>query len=129
MKELTLKIIINKPSSEVYSFYINPKNTPLWVESFVEEKTSEWPIKVGTHYINQSKNGVWGDYTVTALKENELFEFVSKDGNYHVRYTHRTIDTTSSELTYYEWVDRGNIEEPFTMEILEKLKQLVENSL
>lgn len=128
MKELTLKIIINKPTSDVYAYYINPKNTPLWVESFVQEKTSEWPIKIGTHYINQSKNGTWGDYTVTALKENELFEFVSKDGNYHVRYTHKTINANSSELIYFEWVDKGDLEEPFTIQILEKLKTLVENN-
>jgi hypothetical protein len=128
MKELTLKIIINRPASDVYAFYINPKNTPLWVDSFVEERTSEWPIKIGTHYINQSKNGSWGDYTVTALKENELFEFVSKDGNYHVRYSHKPIDEKSSELTYFEWVDKGDLEEPFTIQILEKLKTLVENN-
>lgn len=129
MQDLTLKIVINKPAKNVYEYYINPKNTPLWVESFVQEKTSEWPIKIGTHYINQSKNGSWGDYTVTALKENELFEFVSKDKNYHVRYTHKTLENNSSELTYYEWVDHGELEDPFPIEALQKLKECVENEI
>lgn len=128
MKELTLKIIINKPSNAVYDFYVNPKNTPLWLESIVREETSQWPIAVGTHYKNQNKTGVWGEYRVTALKENELFELVSKDANYHVRYTHRTIDANSCELTYYEWVDKGDLEEPFTIEILQKLKSVIENT-
>lgn len=126
MKELTLKIIINKPASDVYAFYINPRNTPHWLNSVVQEITSEWPIKVGSQYKNQSKDGIWGEYTVTALKENELFELVSKDGNYHVRYTHKTIDQHSSELTYYEWVDQGDLAEPFTIDILQKLKEIVE---
>lgn len=126
MKELTLKIIINKPASDIYAFYIDPNNTPLWLHSVVQEITSEWPIKVGAHYKNQSKDGIWGEYTVTALKENELFELVSKDGNYHVRYTHQPIDEHSSELTYYEWVDHGDLAEPFTIDILQKLKEIVE---
>ncbi len=126
MKELTLKIIINKPASDVYAFYVNPHNTPLWLNSVVQEITSDWPIKVGTHYKNQNKKNIWGEYIVVALKENELFELVSNDGNYHVRYTHKTVNGHASELTYYEWVDKGDLEEPFTLDILQKLKEIVE---
>lgn len=126
MKQNTLKININKPSQVVYDFYVNPKNTPLWVDSIVREETSEWPIRVGTVYRNQNKAGVWTEYTVTNLKENEVFELTMKDGNYHVRYTHRELGGRSSELEYFEWVNEGDLEEPFTMEILEKLKVIVE---
>ena len=126
MKSNKLVIKINNFSSKVFAFYINPKNTPLWIDSIIVEQTSEWPIKVGTVYKNQNKSGEWLEYAVTKLKENKLFELVSKDGNYHVRYTHRNIGPETSELEYYEWVDEGEIKEPFTQDILEKLKFLVE---
>jgi len=126
MRENRLTIKINKSAKEVYAFYINPKNTPLWVKTIVYEETNQWPIGIGTIYKNKNKEGKWTEYQVVALKENELYELVSKDGNYHVRYTHHPINEHSSELEYYEWVDKGELEEPFTLEILKVLKQLLE---
>ena len=48
MKNNRLVVKINKPSSEVFAFYIDPENTPLWVDSIIAEQTNEWPIKIGT---------------------------------------------------------------------------------
>lgn len=127
MRENKLTIKINKPANSVFAFYINPKNTPLWLDFIFKEKTNHWPITIGTIYRNQNKAGKWSEYLVTAFKENELFELISKDRNYHVRYTHRFVDDKSSELEYYEWVDKGDLYEPFTLEILEKLKLVLES--
>ena len=126
MKSNKLVIQINTPAEDVYNFYIDPKNTPLWINSIVSEQTNEWPIKIGTIYKNQNKEGAWTEYKVSRLKQNELFELVTKDGNYHVRYTHRPIDNKASELEYYEWVDNDEIPEPFTQGTLQKLKEVVE---
>jgi hypothetical protein len=126
MKSKRLNITINKSPEEIFSFYINPQNSPLWLDSFIKEETDTWPVRKGTIYRNLNVKGEWNEYTVTDYKENEIFELTSKDGNYHVRYTHRPIDNKSSELEYYEWVDKGKLEEPFTLEILNKLKILVE---
>jgi len=126
MRDCRLTIRINKSSKEIYDFYINPQNTPLWIDSMVKEKTNEWPIKIGTIYRNQNRKGEWSEYKVTALKPYQVFELTSSDGNYHVRYTHNEIDENSSELEYYEWVDKGELEEPFTIDVLQKLKTIVE---
>lgn len=75
-----------------------------------------------------NKNGEWHEYVVTAIKLNEMFEFASKEGNYHVRYTYKPIDENSFELEYFEWVDQGELEEPFTIETLKKFKAVLENS-
>ena len=127
MKKNKLKILIRKPIQEVFKFTINPKNTPKWIEGIVSEKTSEWPIKIGTIYRNKNNQGQWSKYSTAALKENELFELISKDKNYHVRYTYKLIGGNLTEMEYSEWVDNGEIEDPFTQDILEKLKEEIEN--
>jgi hypothetical protein len=128
MQTITITIRINRSVRDVFAFTTTPPNSTLWISSFAKEATSEWPIRVGTIYKLENQQGERSEYTVTALKENELFELVSADNNYHVRYTYRSVDDNSSELAYYEWVDQGELEEPFTAETLEKLKYILENS-
>ena len=127
MKDNRLTIQINKPSAEVFAYYTNPKNTPLWWDAIVVEETSDWPIKMGTIYRSKSKaSGNWSELFVSDLKENEVFELTSKDGKYHVRYTNKPFGPDSMELEYYEWMDEGELEDPYTMEILGKLKTAIE---
>jgi len=128
MKKNKLKIQINKPVIDVFTFTITPENTKKWINSILEEETNEWPIRIGSLYTHKNKqSGLWNKYTVTDYEEYKVFELTSKDKNYHVRYSYKSIDSNTAELEYYEWVDKGELDEPFTIETLKKLKTVLEN--
>lgn len=126
MKNVRLTILINKPIHEVFSFATNPENTPKWIESIVKEEASEWPATIGTTYKNQNTNGDWSEYSVTEYKETETFVLTKNDDNYHVRYNFIPVDENTTELEYFEWVTNGELEEPFTQEMLNTLKDVLE---
>lgn len=126
MKSNKLTIQINKPVHEVFIFTITPPNSTKWIPSVVKEETNEWPVRKGTVYKLQNEKGKFSEVIVVVIKENEVVEWISKDQTYHCRYTFRLIDENISELEYYEWVDTGELDEPFTLEILGKLKHLLE---
>lgn len=127
--ENKLTIKINKPVKVVWDFLLDPKNTPKWISGIVCEETNEWPPKKGTIYRNQDKiNGIWSKYIVTDLKENETFTFMQDDKNYHVRYVFKPLGDNSTELEYFEWVEKGTLLYPFTQGILKKLKRILEKA-
>jgi hypothetical protein len=126
MKENKLIIQINKPVSEVFTFTTNLENTPFWIDSIISEETNEWPAKQGTIYKNKDKNGNWSEYVVRKWEENKMFILDKKASNYHVQYIFTPINENSTKLDYYEWVDEGELDDPFTQDILEKLKSVLE---
>jgi hypothetical protein len=126
VRENKLTIQINKPVEDIWDFTTNPKNTPKWI-NVIQEETSEWPIKAGTVYRNQGKDGKWNTFTMTELEQYKYFVMLGSDNNYHCKYTFRDLGDGKSELEYYEWMENGELEEPFTLDILEKLKSVVES--
>lgn len=127
MKENKITVIINKPIEEVFEFTINPKNTHLWINSIEEEVSDEYPPKINTQYKNRGKNSDWNVYKVVEFKKNKIFTLTELDENYSVKYTYNKLGENKTEMTYFEWVKKGEIQNPFTQEILNKLKSAIEN--
>jgi hypothetical protein len=126
VKQNRISIEIEKPVEQVYEYTINPINTPKWIEHLEVEETNEYPVKLGTIYRNHGASQVWDEYVVTNFKQNEIFELTSKDGTYHVCYTYKKVVQGKTEMEYYEWVDEGELTNPFTIDVLEKLKTIME---
>lgn len=126
MKDKKLTITINKTSAEVFTFTLNPQNTPKWIPSILQENVNEQPTKLGTIYRNVDKNGTWNNYSITEFEYNKCFVFTSEDKNYHCRYMLTSINNQATNLEYYEWVDTGELNNPFLQEYLENLKSLLE---
>ena len=108
MKDLKLKIIINRSVSEVFEFTTNPKNTPLWVPQITNEETNEWPIKIGSIYRNTVNNINWSEYKVSEFIKNKMFVFDRVGSSYHVKYVFKELPDNRTDLEYYEWVDEVN---------------------
>lgn len=125
MKEIKLTIQINKPVSDVFVFTLDPKNTPLYVNSILEEETNEWPVKLGTIYRNRRDNSEWSEYEVIEFKENETFTLQKKDGSLLVRYAFKPIRNNKTEFEYYV-KSNTEFDEHFIKGIVEKLKTVIE---
>ena len=126
MKENKLLVQIKQPIDVVFEFTTNPSNTHKWIKSIKLEEANEHPIKLGTIYRNKDKSGKWNLYVVSKLENNKIFELVSEDKNYHVRYTY-TKNNNKTLMEYFEWVDAGEIENPFDKETMDKLKETLES--
>lgn len=127
MKSNKLKIQINKPLHEVFLFTITPPNSTKWIPFVIKEETNEWPIKKRTVYKLTNEKGNISEVTVTDIKEDIYVEWISKENNYHCQYTFRSINKDITEFEYYEWVDKGELDEPFTFNTLQKLKLALES--
>jgi hypothetical protein len=127
MRSIKLTVQIGKPVAEVFEFVINPASTPKWIDGIKKEVANEWPVKLGTIYRNRGSTDKWSEYEVTILKKNSVFMLSSLNTPYHVKYTLQPI-RGGTELEYFEWVDDGELEKPFTKDILDKLKNLLEGN-
>ena len=120
MKSNTLKIVINRPAAEVFEFTTNPANTDKWFADTGKERTDEWPVKLGTHYIND-----YGTLTVSEFEPGKLFT-LTKPGKFFVRYVYKNL-ACGTELTYYEESLDDDLDSITDMTPFNKLKELMES--
>ena len=129
MKDNKLTIIINRPAQVIFDYTLNPENTPKWIDGIESEKTSEWPVKIGSTYKNTNGKGSWNSYKVTELVDGETFTLISTpDLNLSVKYAFTKITDNSTKFDYREWVEQAPLTHVFTQDALEKLKGILEAS-
>jgi len=126
MKKNKLSIIINKDIPTIFNFVITPPNSTKWIPGVVVEKTSHWPIKIGTIYYLTDRNGGVSEVIVEKFIKNKIVGWKSKDGRYHCEYRFKKIDNSKTKFIYNEWVDEGEIDGPFTIKTLNILKSILE---
>jgi hypothetical protein len=126
MKNKRLKIVIDRPVSIVFGFTLDPQNTPKWIEGIQKEVTSEWPAEKGTIYKNQSTDGAWHEYKLAEIDKDKTFVLSEIKGDYHVRYTFRPKSDNSTEFEYYEWIEKGELDDTVTQATMVKLKEAIE---
>ncbi len=126
MKENKLTIIINRPVEAVFEFTTNPINTHVWIESIQEEIVEKYPPEIDTIYKNTSNGVDWDVYKVVEFLPNKIFTLSDSESNYHVRYSYTVLDFQVTELEYFEWMENGELTNPFKQEVLEKLKSVLE---
>lgn len=126
MKVNKLTVTINKSARNIFDFVLDPLYTPTWIDSVAYEEKNENTTKLGTIYKNKDSRGNWSVFKITAFKQDKMFVMSKKDSNYHVRYTLKPLSEGSCELEYFEWVEDGELEEPFTRDVLNRLKKVNE---
>jgi len=65
---------------------------------------------------------------VVDFKKNKIFTLSDLDENYTVKYTYRKLDDNQTEIEYFEWMKDGELNNPFTKDILLKLKSVMESN-
>lgn len=124
MNQNTIKVIVNKPIEFVFTTTINPKYTHLWIDFIDEEITDKFPPELWTIYRNRRWNH-WNISTVTIYEKNKTFKL--ENDTFSVQYNYKMITKDSTELTYIETIKHWELTNPFTVEILNKLKELIES--
>lgn len=127
MKDLKLTVKIHKPVQEVFDFTTNPANTPKWIDSVAGEKADSFPPQIGTIYQNWDASGKVNEYKVTQYEPSKVFQLDATHQDYKVRYTYTPISENETELEYYEWSESDQLHAPFMQEILDTLKEVMEN--
>lgn len=82
---------------------------------------------MNTQYKNRGKNTEWDVYKVSEFKQNKLFALSDLEKNYNVRYSYKKLDANKTEMTYFEWMNEGELSNPYTESVLLNLKSIMES--
>jgi len=66
--------------------------------------------------------------TEAKFQNNKIFTLSDLENNYHVKYTYRKINDNQTEMEYFEWMTNGELTNPFTYDIIQKLKSVMESN-
>ncbi len=128
MKKNTLSLIIERPVDEVFAYTTDPNNTPKWYDDIKEEKVDTSPIGLHTQYSNRGySDDTWSTLTVVEYHQDKTFTLKDNNSTYHVQYVYESIDDTKTRLTYTEWVENGELSNPFDQLSFNRLKGILES--
>ncbi len=126
MKENKLTIFINKPVQKVFEYSLESNNVPKWITSIKQEISLERPVKKGTRLKNIGFNSdTWNEYEVIDFEENKTFTLRRLNGDYFVKYT-CTEKENGTDFEYFEWAEKGELDDLMEMSALELLKTNIE---
>lgn len=125
MKENKLVIFINRLPVEVFDYILNAENIVKWLPSIKYETSTDVPYKLGTVVKDYDHDDNLTEFYISEFKRGKIFTFDQIGSNYHVTYRFKEINN-GTELEYFEWVDEGELDEPFTVKPLELLKKKIE---
>ncbi len=127
MKKNVLSIDINAPIEIVFEFTRDSKNTSKWVPNLLEETINTPTTDIGSIYRQKWNDGRETAMVITGIITNKQLDFHQINGAYTCMYTYEKTEN-GTKLTYSEENGvYGEIDRPFTIEILQKLKRLIED--
>lgn len=125
MKSLKLNIHIDKSCDKCFNYTLDSKNTPKYFNSMKKEISSEIPPKLGTILKNTYDGINYDIYEIVEYENGKTFTLSNNESTYHVKYTF-TPSNNGTDFEYYEWVEVGQLDNPTTYEVLERLKESIE---
>ena len=126
MKENKLNIFIDKPVKEVFEYSLESNNVPKWITSIKEEIPEERPVRVGTKLRNIGVNSEeWNEYEIVEFEPPKTKKKKKINGDYYVKYTCTEKDD-GTDFEYFEWVEKGDLDEVMEMSSLKLLKKIIE---
>ncbi len=131
MKKNVMVIEINRPIDVVFQFAVNPENTPKWIKSVTEERTSDPSIGLGTLYFQKtlSSDSQVGETTfvVTGFILNRKLDFHLANAKYTCSYTFEPTEM-GTRMSYSEEAGVDvELEDPLDYSALKRFKELLEN--
>ena len=85
------------------------------------------PAQLGAIFLNINNLDEATSYEVIDIKTPETFTLHEQGGHYSVRYTLIPLGDAKTEFIYHEWVDEGELKDPFGQACMEKLKEILES--
>lgn len=123
----TIIIEIFCPAEKVYSYTLNPENTPKWIPDIAWEKRSQEKVEIGTKYVNQDIGGHTQEYVVVELEANRRFALKRILDGYICAYTYTEVGENHTVLTYEEWSPDKKEFSPLSPDYFQILKTNLES--
>lgn len=128
MKTQVLRICVNCSVEKLFAFTTSPQNTPLWIDSILEEWIEGGALEKGAIFRQRKRlQGEAGpSFVVTAIEENRLFALRSLESTYECRYDY-SVSEGGAELCYSELNhDGSDLDDPMDQATLDRLRSVLE---